>query len=347
LLKNDSLSIAEALYLTKLMRQPSANDRRYIVFGDPLVRLAVPQLEARLTQLGPDTLKAGSLVSYQGEIYDRTGNFRADFNGQAEVTVFDAEQMRTHLMPEGGKIDYRMPGNRLFKGMVPVNSGQFQGAFIVPKDVSYGAQDARLSVYFFNGQEDGRGLYDSLAISGSVDSLTDMTGPEIEIAFVGQPTPRDYDLVEPQPTLQARISDSSGINLTGGLGHDITLTLDQDRHFTVTEDFQYDPGQYQSGVLTYQLPRFEPGQHTLEIKAWDNLNNSATAELTFEVVNPGELSITEVMNYPNPFREVTYFSYQLSQPAEQVDIKIFTLSGRPIRKITGASGQTGYNYTSI
>jgi hypothetical protein len=346
LLKNDSLSVAEALYLTKLLRQPSSNDRNYMVFGDPLLSLGVPQLEAKISSLTPDTLQAGSLVSYQGEIYDRTGAFRSDYSGQAEVTAYDAAEKRIHLMPDGRAINYSMPGSRLFKGKISIQSGQFQGAFIVPKDISYGAPDARISIYVSNGSEDGRGLLDSIPVGSSLDSLADQQGPEIKIEFVNQTDPRDYDYVDPQPTLKMTITDSSGINVTGGLGHDITITLDDNQLFTVTELFQYEPGNYQSGTLTYQLPFLSAGTHKIEVKAWDNLNNSGLGDLTFQVADLSELLITDVMNYPNPFSGQTYFTYQLSQDAEEVEIGIYSLSGRPIKQITPASSQAGYNYAT-
>lgn len=346
LLKNDSLSIAEALYLTKLTRQPNSNDRHYIVFGEPLLKLAVPQLETRLNRISSDTLKAGSLVTYQGEVYDKSGSLRSDYNGEAEVTVFDATKKRTHIMTNGIPINYRLPGARLFRGKALVQSGQFQGAFIVPKDVSYGATDAKISVYISNSLEDGRGYVDSLPISGSLDSLTDVIGPVIEIGFAGQPQPKDYDMVDPQPTLEVKLADPSGINLTGGLGHSLTVALDNTQVFDVTDRFQYDPGEYQRGSFVYQLPLLEAGTHRVGVKAWDNLNNSNLTELVFQVADLSELVITEVLNYPNPFRNVTNFSYQLSQTADRVDIKIFTLSGRPIKEISNASKSAGYNYAT-
>ena len=118
-------------------------------------------------------------MNYQGEIYDRAGIFQSNFNGEAEVTAFDANQNRTHVMPEGGTINYQMPGARLFRGKVPVADGRFQGAFIVPKDISYGAVGAKLSIYLLNGTQDGRGLYDSIPVAGSGDSLADVEGPGI------------------------------------------------------------------------------------------------------------------------------------------------------------------------
>ena len=116
-----------------------------------------------------------------------------------------------------------------------------------------------------------------------------MVDPEIKIGFVGQPNLRDFDFVDPQPTLQVAVSDSSGINLTGGLGHGLTVTLDENQNFEVTDLFQYDPGQYLKGSFSYQLPLLEPGQHQVEVKAWDNLNNSGLAKLTFQVADLSEV----------------------------------------------------------
>ena len=47
------------------------------------------------------------------------------------------------------------------------------------------------------------------------------------------------------------------------------------------------------------------------------------------------------MNYPNPFSRFTEFTYELTVPAE-VEIKIFTLSGRLIRSLKG-TGSAGFN----
>jgi hypothetical protein len=347
LLNNDSLPIAEALYLTKLMRQPNSNDRHYEAFGDPLLALGIPQLQAEITATSSDTLKAGELFAFQGQINDRLGTFQSAYNGQLEVLVFDTERNKTYTMPSGGDINYKSPGAMLFRGKLPVQSGQFQGAFIVPKDVSYSSGNARISLYAFNSAfQDGRGIKDSIAIAGSPGGFSDFTGPEIEINFIGQPHPRENDLTDPQPTLSVNLSDSGGINLTGGLGHDITITLDQNQIFVVTDSFQYNPGEYQSGSFAYQLPQLNAGQHQVSVKAWDSFNNSSLAELTFQVANLSQLAITDVMNYPNPFQDVTNFTYQLSQAADQVDIKIYTLSGRLIKHISNASAQPGYNYST-
>ena len=59
-----------------------------------------------------------------------------------------------------------------------------------------------------------------------------------------------------------------------------------------------------------------------------------------------ELELTGVMNYPNPFSEVTNFYYHLSQDADRVEIKIFTLAGKLIKRIPFASSRRGVNFSA-
>ena len=77
----------------------------------------------------------------------------------------------------------------------------------------------------------------------------------------------------------------------------------------------------------------EPGPHTLKIKAWDVLNNSSEVILEFNVVNDEELTLSHVLNYPNPFTTKTNFWFEHNKPGQdlQVRLQIFTISGRIIK----------------
>ena len=55
------------------------------------------------------------------------------------------------------------------------------------------------------------------------------------------------------------------------------------------------------------------------------------------------ITLNNVLNYPNPFREHTYISYFLTQPVDEVMIKIYTVAGRLIRKIVDLQGDAGFN----
>ncbi|MDQ7054794.1 MAG: FlgD immunoglobulin-like domain containing protein [candidate division KSB1 bacterium] len=145
--------------------------------------------------------------------------------------------------------------------------------------------------------------------------------------------------------LIATIADSiSGVNVTGEIGHKIILTIDNDikNQIDLTRNFAYFPNNFLAGQLVAELPELSYGLHTAELKAWDNSNNSSKVSFDFVVTESDRLQITEAMNYPNPFRDRTAFTFYLNTEAE-VNIAIYSLSGRKIHTIEGILGRPGYN----
>jgi len=353
LLLYDSLSIGEALFIAKRIRELNDNDRKYILFGDPVMRLGRPSLEAKLTQVTPDTLSALSLVNIKGEVWERGGGLKTDFNGKAYILGSDSQRKNVHEVKTGdthlGNASYALPGLVIFRGETLVEGGRFDASFVVPKDISYGGNTGRVSVYVFDEDQDGAGAKDSLSILGSDTTVVDTSGPQITFGFEENPDFREGDVIPPSATLHLSISDTNGINITGELGHGVTLVIDQDyQHaFDLTKSFQYDLGSFRKGSLSYQLVNLSEGEHVLSIKAWDNANNSSLVSVRVEVRSQREFELTEVMNYPNPFSKETNFYYHLSSGAEQVEIQIFTLAGRLIKHIPTASKEAGINFSTI
>jgi hypothetical protein len=348
LLGQDSLSIGDALFIAKLLRQPDGNDRRFILFGDPVMRLAAPRLQVELNQVRPDTMSALSLINVQGEVKDASGDPASGFDGQVTILAFDSERERTHTMPGGGKVKYDLPGMVMFRGSAEVKGGAFQSSFVVPKDISYGGSTGRISVYMQGQGQDGAGVKDSLVIIGSDTTVIDTLGPQMTASFDDQQDFVNGQTVFPNSTLHLLISDENGINLTGEVGHGITMVVDQDfqKETDLTGSFEYDLGSHQQGGLAYQLPGLSEGEHLLTVKAWDNANNSSVKELSLQVSAQAGLELSDVMNYPNPFSHSTNFYYRLSQTADRVEIKIFTETGKLIRHIPFASARSGYNFST-
>jgi hypothetical protein len=352
LLLYDSLSIGEALFTAKILRELNDNDRKYALFGDPVMRLGMPSLKVELTQITPDTLSALGMVNIEGEVRERGGDLHTDFNGRAYILGFDSQRKNVHEIKisetYSEHISYDLPGLVIFRGEALVENGRFSASFVVPKDISYGGNTGRVSVYVVDDDKDGAGAQDSLVILGSDTTVVDTLGPQIAISFAENPNFRDGDIIPPSTTLQLSIFDEHGINITGELGHGITLVIDQDYQHEVdlNKNFQYDLGSFQKGSLSYQLPNLFEGDHVLSIKAWDNANNSSLVSVRVQVMSQSEFKLTEVMNYPNPFSEETNFYYRLSSFADKVNIEIFTLAGRLIKTLPNASRDVGINFST-
>ncbi len=329
-------TIGEALWLSKLTGE-SINNQKYLILGDPSLLLAAPTYRAVIESIEPDSIQALGLMTVKGHI-ERDGALWSDFHGQVLLKTYDTRRARQYTTELGIGIQYILPGNIIFRGASEVNGGIFQASFIAPKDISYGGKEGRISTYFWNDQYDGIGYRDQIHIGGTGAAFVDNIGPEIEIGFAqrgfasGEYTSQD-------PVLHVEINDStSGVNLAGDIGHKITMVLDgdSDNRRDLTEFFNYHTGSYTSGSLDYQLTGLNEGAHTIEMKAWDNSNNSSEAFVEFQVVSSEHLVLSEVLNYPNPMSNYTDFTFEISRDAE-VTIKIYTLAGRLVKSFTLAA----------
>jgi len=338
--------LGAAMMWARLQTGAIENDEKFHVLGDPSLRLAMPRYTAAITSLQPDTIKALAVMTVQGKI-QRDGVDWPGFNGMARVEAFDAQREVNYQSPGQFAINYAMPGNSLFRGEAPVQNGVFTAQFFVPKDITYGGQTGRVNVYFWSDQEraDGTGYRRQLPVGGTASSLVDRAGPRMEIGFSNVEDFHSGGIIGSNPVLRAVIHDSlSGVNLTGEIGHQIALSLDgrNDDKIEVTDLFNYDAGSYTRGTILYPLANLAEGRHTAEIKAWDNLNNSSTATIEFTVQPQDRLILSEVLNYPNPFRRATTFTFGLNLAAE-IRIKVFTLSGRLLRALEPFAAQRGFN----
>jgi hypothetical protein len=355
MLNNDSLSIGEAVYTAKLLRQykglpipsPVKNDRAYLFFGDPYVKLGMPQLGVEFSDT-PDSLTALGRTHISGRVLDEQNQLFGK-DGTLLINVYDSERQKTYrLLNSSGEvtqeIDYCVTGPTIFRGSAGITGGFFEFEFISPLDIGYGGQGAKIVVYAIFDATDAAGLIDSLTVSDSIVALADSVGPKVEYAFPGRANFITGDFVSNKDLLEVTLSDSTGINLTGGLGHGITLELDgrSENTINLTDRFEYNQDDCTSGKLAYPLEEIEPGRHTFKIKAWDNANNSATVEFAAEIIVEENLSIIDLLNYPNPMKDSTRFSAYLSHPVERFLLEIFTLSGRKIRTFGPHCPPPGY-----
>jgi len=339
-----SARLGAAMMWARAQTGQTENDEKFHVLGDPSLRLAIPRYSATITSITPDTIKALAVMTVQGKI-TRDGADWPGFNGTARLEALDAERDVRYQSPGQFTIAYALPGNSLFRGEVPVKDGAFTAQFFVPKDITYGGQTGRLNVYFWNDQTDGNGYRRQLPVGGTAGSFVDRAGPRVDIGFAGAEDFRSGGIVGVNPVLRAVIHDSlSGVNITGEIGHKITLSLDgrNDDKIDLTDLFNYDAGSYTSGTIRYPLTNLAEGRHSVEIKAWDNLNNSSAATVEFTIQPQDRLILSEVLNYPNPLRRATTFTFGLNLAAE-IRIKVFTLSGRLIRSLEEFNASRGFN----
>ena len=143
----------------------------------------------------------------------------------------------------------------------------------------------------------------------------------------------------------AELTDSSGINTAGGIGHELLAQLSnsstgstlnsQPSTFLLNDFYQADVDSYKKGKIRFPLPELEAGPYTLKLRAWDVLNNASEKSLSFVVGEPGSIRLQRVLNYPNPFTDRTQFWFEHNLPGQalRVSVEVMTLTGRVVRTL--------------
>ncbi len=361
--RTEPRSIGECNYLAKIA-SPGATNHYYHCFAEGMMVPSVPRLDVSVTNIEDVNLVALEEETIEGVInrveetqqvakFDNLKNsFSAepvpDFTGEAQITVFDSYDSLTYVYFDGSEFNYRVPGGILFRGMVSVNNGEFESSFIVPRDVSYGSTDSWVQMFATDGQSNAAGSVGGIQISSVYpDEFEDTEPPEISVFFdhLGW---REGDLTHSNPMLIIDLADSNGINLTGEIGHSIKAILDpgsnHEQTIDLTEDFIYERDSYQRGSAQKQLSGLSSGEHLIEIWAWDNANNVGRKQVSFITIDESQsLSITNVLNVPNPFDDRTSFTFD-AIGADEATIKIYTASGRHIKTIGPVSTSENFNF---
>lgn len=342
--------------IMRLSKQNSGNDtnaRKFVLLGDPAVRMAMPGLQVNTTMVNETDLsvltpilRALSLVTVKGNVSDFNGNIAADFNGQVIPIVFDkAQKIITLANDEGEPFSFMSQQNILYRGKVSVNAGYFEFSFMVPKDIAYSMGPGKISYYATDGQRDAHGADRRIIIGGFNEAASiDLSGPVVEL-FMNNEKFKNGGITDQNPVLLAKVSDESGINTTGmGIGHDITAILNNqtDNVYVLNDFYQTDLDTYTSGTIRYPFYNLPDGPHQLRLKVWDVYNNATEGFIDFVVASSGAIALREVLNYPNPFRGRTQFVIEHNQAGETIDyeIYIYSLDGR-IRKTMRERIRTG------
>jgi hypothetical protein len=324
------------------------NNRKFNLLGDPTMRIGLPSRPVSVTHVGGQSLGEGAPVPVRaldrltitGEVRNVQGGVDTSFDGVVDLTIFDA--VRQVMLPYQRNMPtpyFLVREDLIWRGSVTAVSGRFDATFVVPKDISYSNLPGRIAVYARGSTGHGAGATENLVVGGtSPNPPDDSEGPRIRL-FLNDTTFVSGGLTPSRPDLIVRLWDESGINTVGaGVGHEILVVIngDEQNATDVSGSFQSDPDSYQSGSIRWRMPEQRPGPNRLRVRAWDVLNNSSTAEMDFEVAATEDLRLNRVYNYPNPTTGPTRFIFEHNQlpgtPA-RVQIRVFTLNGRPIKTI--------------
>lgn len=175
----------------------------------------------------------------------------------------------------------------------------------------------------------------------------DNQNPILDVTFDGIRI-LDGDLVSAQPTIVISVDDENPFFIMDQLADTSVAKL-----YITTPEFVQRPVYFNSPEINWipadpsdnnMLIEYRPvftldGEYELLVQASDKSGNSSgdrDFRIGFEIFT--KPTITEVMNYPNPFSTRTQFVFTLTgtTPPDYVMIQIMTISGRIVREIHSA-----------
>lgn len=359
---DEVISISEALRRAK----NDYNSSTLMVFyvGDPAIILPIPKPKIVLTQINDTPIETStfifnalSRVKLAGEVRNLNGDaLLDDYNGDIAIQIFDKSINRSTLGNDGTSnanglilMNFQTLGETVFRGNATVTNGLFEFEFVVPRDVTVPIGNGRISFYAKTQQpsiQDQTGYDTSIKIGGiNADAPEDNIGPTVRL-YMNDETFISGGITNENPIFLAFLEDENGINTASGIGHDIVAILDGDENnpYILNDYYETELDNYQKGKVRFPFFNLATGLHTITFRAWDVYNNPISAEIQFIVVGEESVSLTNVLNYPNPFVNYTQFWFSHNHPFEPLDVQvqIFTITGKVIKTINQVVNTDGF-----
>ena len=359
--------IGEVLRRSKNRIGADSNKLRYVLLGDPAMRIAFPDNIATLDSINgsvvvPDDGSADPLVIsalgttvLKGSICSATGTPLDSFNGYIDLTLYDAERSFTTQGRESDEtMVYEEQGDRLYSGRAKVTAGKWECSLILPPEIADNFRNATLSMYAQSDDESlsAVGVNREFYVYGyDENAVIDEQSPVIEAMYLNHESFRNGDAVNPSPMLIARVSDDTGLNMSlSGIGHQMTVRIDNDLSFNdVSSSFIPASDGSPSGDIAYQLPELTAGNHTATLRVWDIGGNSATASVDFYVDPMQSPKIFDVYTDANPATTEANFYIVHNRPDAMLSVRIdiYDISGRLVWSDTTRGRADMYTTTPV
>lgn len=336
------LSLGEIFMKTKNQSLNGSVNRNFSLMADPSMTLSYAKDDIKLIadensyQPG-DTLKALGIVRLRGQVLKPDGQVNNSFNGNLIATVFDKPTEIETFGHEDPVMRFLVRDNIIFKGEVSVTAGEFEIEFIVPKNITYDFDKGKVSMYALDESQrlDAAGSNIEFVVGGESDDYeADNTPPIIEL-FINDTSFVNRGITRPDIILVGKLSDESGISISNSdSGQELIAVLDDEEEITVNEYYISAIDTYKKGWVTYPFKDLSIGTHKIRLKAWDIHNNSNEAEIEFLVVEDENLAIEKLMNFPNPFRDYTRFSFEHNRAGDDLEIMIdiYSMQGKLVKQ---------------
>lgn len=344
-LPDSPLMLGNAFWATKQLMSSNESNHAYTLFADAATRLAVPRSSVNLA-ISPTTVARGGLLEVTGSVGD------ASFNGKARVFLEDTVQyyMSQLIYPIPHQI---VKPRRISIAEVNVVNGSFSAVLPIPLNAAplSTALTAQARCYIWNDQTKRDGCTKSefvFDVNGTASS-DDLAGPVISIGLVNGPF-SEGDSIASHSHFRIKLNDESGMLIApegdpqNPSSQPLAAVISGEGISSIvidcTELYQPTTGDYTSGTVEFPVS-LKPGSYTLTFTANDNRLNESAKSVNFSVGSG--LAISRALVCPNPVVQNSFFTFELSKPANTARINVYTVTGRLVRQISAYGMRSGYN----
>ncbi len=275
-----------------------------------------------------DTVQKGEFVS----IGFTTRNI-TEYNMDSLLVRFTVRDNNRSLVYSGTQRYAPLPGLTNAVLGHSINTGNFPSTGDMTLNIEINPDSDQPEQYQFNNYYE----YDFF-----VDR--DLINPILDVTVDGKHLMAG-DIVSPDPEILIEINDDNPFLLVNDTAFEVSFGYKTPNSANLPRIFI--DGNPQMEVIPAQLPDnkarlyFRPGtlsdgEYTIRVQGYDQSGNPSgkvAYEIDFTVINRSSLS--DVLNYPNPFSTSTRFVYTLTgvQIPERFELHVYTISGKLVKVI--------------
>lgn len=325
---------------TKNLSLNGALNRNFSLLGDPSLKLAIPELELKITAVtdgksgnAADTLKAFQEIILKAEVIDPlTQAFQSGFHGEYQLEVRDKPVTRQTLGDESSPYEFEEEQLLIFKGQGKVVSGILEAKFLIPKGINPKFGNGNLRIRAWDTGTGLQAIGSKKTVIGGIhpNPDTDTTGPEIRPILNGQTT-GPFLFSATRIEIETLLFDQSGINVSGFIpGQDLSIQVNDQVPIILNEKYLAKNGDYKEGSFKIFVEGLVEGKNSILIRAWDTVGNENTMSLEVEIKGSTRMQILDHKVYPNPASIESNFEIKHNRPGENLNLtlEVYSLTGQ-------------------
>jgi len=143
-------------------------------------------------------------------------------------------------------------------------------------------------------------------------------------------------------TINVILSDPLGINTSESIGHSSKYWFNDELSYNQINSEDCDFIESCNDIIcNIKIPADLINENILYVESWDNANNMAIDSLSINIItDSNQFLIFNVLNFPNPFSDRTFFTYQIDNESNTIVdsiVNIYSQSGELIVTLDNSS----------